>query len=406
MAVPAGTVVMVIVVRVVVAMVAAVLARAGTVLVGGAGVCRHAGTIRPGAGGDYYIPGPHPPMPRRCRLEFGERASLAPPTPSSQPEMTVNQRRTDMLDTEPQAINAPLSIAAAFLVLSIKDDTASLATARSVLGSTDDLVKNIVIRDVSGTFNCNVGISHRAWSPLTGKPMPRELAPFKEIRGATHTAVSTPGDLLYHVRAPSMDLIVEFEKTLLDAFGDAAVAVDEVAGFRYFDARDLLGFVDGTANPDGLSLPAATLVGDEDPEHAGGSYVVVQKYLHDLAAWRARQVEEQERIIGRTKYDNTELPDAPAPEQKSHKTLCTIEDEQGEHDIFRCNMPFASPGRGEYGTYFIGYSRRLWVTERMLERMFIGDPPPLHDRILDVSKATTGTTFFAPNRKFLADLGG
>ena len=310
------------------------------------------------------------------------------------------------LDNEPQQITAPLTHSAAFLVLKVKDDEASIAKVREVLASTDDLIKNTAIREIERTFTCNVAIGHRVWQPLVGSTPPRELKPFREIKGATHTAVSTPGDLLYHVRAPSMDLIVEFEKTLLDAFGDAAVAVDEVAGFRYFDARDLLGFVDGTANPDGLSLPAATLVGDEDPEHAGGSYVVVQKYLHDLAAWRARQVEEQERIIGRTKYDNTELPDAPAPEQKSHKTLCTIEDEHGEHDIFRCNMPFASPGRGEYGTYFIGYSRRLWVTERMLERMFIGDPPPLHDRILDVSKATTGTTFFAPNRKFLADLGG
>jgi porphyrinogen peroxidase len=309
------------------------------------------------------------------------------------------------LDTEPQYIDAPLSIAAAFLVLAVKDDDASLATVRSVLGSTDDLVKNITVRDISSTFTCNVGIAHRIWSPLTGKPSPRELTTFKEIRGATHTAVSTPGDLLYHIRAKSMDLVVEFEKNLLEAFGDAVVPVDDVAGFRYFDGRDLLGFVDGTANPDGLALPAATLVGDEDPDFAGGSYVVIQKYLHDLAAWRAQKVETQEQIIGRTKSDDTELPDAPAPEQKSHKTLCTITDAQGEHDILRDNMPFANPGRGEYGTYFIGYSRHLWVIEHMLERMFIGDPPPLHDRILDFSKAMTGAVFFAPARKILADLG-
>lgn len=309
------------------------------------------------------------------------------------------------LDTEPQSIDAPLSIAAAFLVLTVRDDEAALATVRSVLGGTDDLVKTLTIRDISRTFTCNVGIGHRVWDSLTGRPAPKELRPFKEIRGARHTAVSTPGDLLYHVRAKSMDLIVEFEKLLLEAFGGAVVAVDDVAGFRYFDGRDLLEFVDGTANPDGLALPAATLVGDEDADCAGGSYVVIQKYLHDLAAWRAQSVETQERIIGRTKYDNTELPDAPAPEQKSHKTLCTITDAQGEHDILRDNMPFANPGRGEYGTYFIGYSRHLWVIERMLERMFIGDPAPLHDRILDFSTATTGVVFFAPARKLLADLG-
>jgi len=307
------------------------------------------------------------------------------------------------IDAEPQSIDAPLSAAAAFLVLVVKDDEASLATARSVVGSIDDLVKDVRIRAGGGVFTCNVGISHRAWGPLTGKPAPSELAPFKEVRGATHTAVATAGDLLYHIRAESMGVIIEFEKLLLEAFGDSVNAIDDVAGFRYFDGRDLLEFVDGTANPDGLDLPAATIVGGEDPAYAGGSYVVIQKYLHDLSAWRAQSVETQEAIIGRTKFDNTELPDATEG-QKSHKTLCTIEDADGEHDILRDNMPFAVPGRGEYGTYFIGYSRHLWVIDKMLERMFIGNPPPLHDRILDFSRAVAGVTFFAPARKFLSNL--
>lgn len=306
-------------------------------------------------------------------------------------------------DTEPQYIDAPMSAAATFLVLVINDDEASLATARSVLASTDDLIKDVRIRGKRGLFTCNVGISHRVWTPLTGKPLPRELAPFKEIRGATHVAVATAGDLLYHIRAESRDLIVEFEKILFEAFGKAVTAVDDVAGFRYFDGRDLLGFIDGTANPDGLDLPAATIVADEDPDYAGGSYVVIQKYLHDLSAWRAQSVETQEAIIGRTKSDNVELPDATQG-QKSHKTLCTIVDADGEHDILRDNMPFAVPGRGEYGTYFIGYSRHLWVIEKMLERMFVGNPPPLHDRILDFSKAVAGVTFFVPPRKLLGDL--
>jgi porphyrinogen peroxidase len=307
-------------------------------------------------------------------------------------------------ETEPQTIDAPLSAAAAFLIIVVKDDEASLAKVRDVLGQTEDLVKDLRVRTESGLFTCNVGLSHRAWGPITGKPAPKELRPFKEVKGDKHTAVATEGDLLYHIRAESMGVIVEFEKLVLEAFGGAVTAIDDVAGFRYFDGRDLLEFVDGTANPDGLELPAATIVGDEDPAYAGGSYVVIQKYLHDMAGWRAQQVETQEAIIGRRKFDNTELPDATEG-QKSHKTLCTIEDEQGEHGILRDNMPFANPGRGEYGTYFIGYCRYLWVIEKMLERMFVGDPPPLHDRILDFSRATAGVTFFAPSRKFLGDLG-
>jgi len=174
-----------------------------------------------------------------------------------------------------------------------------------------------------------------------------------------------------------------------------------VSGFRYFDSRDLLGFVDGTANPSGNGMGAAAVVGDEDPAHAGGSYVVVQKYLHDLAKWNAMSTETQEAVIGRRKSDNVELDDAEEG-QKAHKTLATITDEEGvEHDILRDNMPSGRPGQGEFGTYFIGYTRRLWVIERMLQRMFIGEPKGFYDRILDVSTAVTGTVFFAPARGFL-----
>lgn len=199
----------------------------------------------------------------------------------------------------------------------------------------------------------------------------------------------------------------EFERQLLDSFGGSVKAIDDTNGFRYFDTRDLLGFVDGTANPVGNDLSEAVFVtAEDDNSSADGSYVVVQKYLHDLEAWKKLSTEQQQAIVGRTKLDNVELDDAESG-QKAHKTLATIEDENGvEHDILRDNMPFGSPASGEYGTYFIGYSRKLWVIERMLERMFVGDPPGMHDRILDYSTPCTGTTFFAPSSDFLGGLAG
>jgi porphyrinogen peroxidase len=219
------------------------------------------------------------------------------------------------------------------------------------------------------------------------------------------TAVSTPGDLLFHIRSERRDLNFEFEKQLLDLLGDSVKVVDETVGFRYFDVRDLLGFVDGTANPVGPAVPASILIAEEDAAGVGGSYIVIQKYVHDIKGWKALKAEQQEAIIGRTKLDNVELDDAPTGQQASHKTLNTIEDENGvEHDILRDNMPFGSPGSGEFGTYFIGYSRRLWVIEKMLQRMYIGEPLGLHDRILDYSKPLTGTTFFAPSASILAGL--
>jgi len=201
----------------------------------------------------------------------------------------------------------------------------------------------------------------------------------------------------------------EFERQLMDLLGHAVKTEDETVGFRYFDGRDVLGFVDGTANPVGPDVPQAVLVTQEDDKTKaapGGSYVVVQKYLHNLKAWRSLSTEKQEAIIGRTKLDNIELDDAEDGQQQSHKSLSTIADKDGNgHGILRDNMPFGSPASGEFGTYFIGYSKRLWVIEKMLERIFIGSPPGLYDKILDFSRPVTGSTFFVPSAKLLESLG-
>ncbi|WP_431804154.1 Dyp-type peroxidase [Microbacterium sp. bgisy203] len=313
------------------------------------------------------------------------------------------QRRVPI---EPQRVDAPLTSNAIMLTLTLTSAPDAVATVRSALASVGDLVKNVAVRDLSGALACTVGIGSDVWDAVTGAPRPAELHPFREVRGAVHTAPSTPGDLFVHIRAERHDLCFELERQILDAFGGAVAVADETVGFRYFDARDLLGFVDGTANPVGDALPASTLIGAEDPAGEGGSYLVVQKYVHDMGVWRAHSTETQEAIIGRTKLDNVELDDAAAPDQKSHKTLSTITDDAGvEHDILRDNMPFGSPAHGEFGTYFIGYARELWVIERMLERMFIGDPPGKHDRILDASSACTGSVFFIPPPVLLESLG-
>jgi len=310
----------------------------------------------------------------------------------------------DRVPIDAQSIDAPLSSAAIFLVLNVAEGDAALAAVCSVLGGLDDLVKVVGFRDLGGRLSCIAGLGSDLWDRLHLKSRPKELRPFTRIEGAVHTAPATPGDLLFHIRAERADMCFEFERILLDGLGDAVSLVDEVPGFRYFDARDLLGFVDGTANPTGLDLPASALVGREDSDFAGGSYVVVQKYLHDLGAWRKVPTQTQEAIIGRTKIDNIEIDDDKAP-HKSHKTLATIVDDKGtEHDILRDNMPFGRPGQKEFGTYFIGYSRYLWVIEKMLQRMYVGDPPGAYDRLLDFSTPHTGTTFFAPSRPTLQAL--
>lgn len=306
-----------------------------------------------------------------------------------------------------QVLDAPLTQFATFLVVSESKTPSSIAAIRQAVSSVGDIVKNVSIRHPSASLTCTVGIGSSIWDRLTKLPRPAQLRPFPEVRGAKHTAVSTRGDLLFHIRSERRDLCFEFERQLLDRLGDSVRVEDETSGFRYFDARDLLGFVDGTANPVGPVASNSVLIQSADDAKAiGGSYIVVQKYLHDMKAWSTLPTEQQETVIGRTKMDNIELEDAADDQQKAHKTLTTIEDEQGnEHDILRDNMPFGSPGTEQYGTYFIGYSRNVWVIEKMIQRMFVGDPVGKHDRILDFSTAHTGTTFFAPSAEMLEGLG-
>lgn len=300
----------------------------------------------------------------------------------------------------PQAITAPLSPAAIFLVVTIRPGDPAADATRALCGDLAGLVRSVGFRDLEGRLSAVLGIGSDAWDRLFGAPRPAALHPFREFHADDRHAPATPGDLLFHLRATRMDLCFELATQIMAALGDAVEPADEVHGFRYFDARDVLGFVDGTENPQGAGASAAALVGDEDPGFTGGSYVIVQKYLHDMAGWNALTTEQQERIIGRTKLSDIELGDDERP-TSAHAALTTIEEDGEELRIVRDNMPFGAPSRGEFGTYFIGYARTPDVTETMLENMFVGRPPGNYDRVLDFSTAVTGGLFFVPTAEFL-----
>jgi putative iron-dependent peroxidase len=309
------------------------------------------------------------------------------------------------LGSEPQPVLKPLTEAAIFLVVTVSSGEEE--AVRELFGDVAGLVRSVGFRIPEATLSCVVGIGSELWDRMfSSVRRPAGLHVLPEIVGAKHTAVSTPGDVLFHIRARRMDVCFELAGQLMNRLAAVAEVVDEVHGFKYFDERDLLGFVDGTENPTGRAALSAALIGEEDPSFAGGSYVIVQKYLHDLDGWNALTVEEQEQAIGRTKLADIELPDDIKP-SNSHVALNTIVDENAEErQIVRDNMPFGRVGSGEFGTYFIGYAATPDVTEVMLRNMFIGKPPGNHDRILDFSKAVTGTLFFVPSAEFLDDPPG
>ncbi|MGC0407828.1 putative iron-dependent peroxidase [Streptomyces sp. SAI-195] len=306
-------------------------------------------------------------------------------------------------EPEPQMVLSPLTSAAIFLVVTI--DSGGEDTVRDLLSDVASLERAVGFRaQPDGRLSCVTGIGSEAWDRLFSGARPALLHPFRELDGPVHRAVATPGDLLFHIRAARLDLCFALATEIMGRLRGAVTPEDEVHGFKYFDERDMLGFVDGTENPTGAAARRAVLVGDEDPAFAGGSYVVVQKYLHDLDAWDGLSVEAQERTIGRRKTTDVELSDDVKPAD-SHVALTSVTGPDGNDlEILRDNMPFGSVGRGEFGTYFIGYARTPEVTETMLERMFLGTASAPHDRILDFSTAVTGSLFFTPAADFLEDL--
>jgi putative iron-dependent peroxidase len=304
----------------------------------------------------------------------------------------------------PQTVVGPLTPAAIFLVACIRPEQDNCATLRTFCADLSGLVRAVEFRDVEAGLTCVIGFGSDAWDKLFRSPRPAELHPFREIRSEGRHAVSTPGDILFHIRAKRIDLCFELAAQIMDNIGDAVSVADEVHGFRYFDDRDVMGFVDGTENPRGGAAHEAAIVGDEDAAlRAGGSYVIVQKYLHDMKGWNALPVETQERIIGRKKLSDIELKGAEKP-PFAHNALTAIEENGKELKILRDNMPFGRPGHGEFGTYFIGYSRTPRITETMLQNMFVGRPPGTYDRLLDFSKPVTGSLFFAPSSTFLDNI--
>jgi porphyrinogen peroxidase len=302
-----------------------------------------------------------------------------------------------------QLVVQDLTRDAIFLVVTINPGTANRAAVRSFCNGLPGLVRAVGFRSIEGNLSCVMGIGSDAWDRLFGQPRPAELHPFREIKAGPRHAVATPGDIMFHIRAKRMDLCFELTTHIMGQLGGAVSPVDEVHGFRYFDDRDLLGFVDGTENPSAQAAIDAAYIGAEDAAFAGGTYVIVQKYLHDMAGWNALSTETQELIIGRRKLSDIELDDATKPAY-AHNALAKVVVDGKEIKIIRDNMPFGRVAEKEFGTYFIGYARSPRTIEVMLENMFVGQPPGNYDRLLDFSVARTGNLFFVPSATFLENI--
>lgn len=313
----------------------------------------------------------------------------------------MNPHQNPFAGNTPQDVTERQGENAIFIVYGLNQSPDAVDKVKDVCTNFSALIRSMRNRFPDAQFSSTISFSANVWDRIfPGKGKTKELETFKEIRGSKYTAVSTPGDILFHIRARQMGLCYEFASIIDEKLKGAVEAIDETHGFRYMDGKAIIGFVDGTESPAVDENPYHfAVVGEEDPDFAGGSYVFVQKYIHDMNAWNALPVEEQEKVIGRRKFNDVELSDEEKP-ANAHNAVTNIGDDL---KIVRANMPFANTSKGEYGTYFIGYASTFSTTRQMLESMFIGNPVGNTDRLLDFSTAVTGTLFFAPSYDLLGE---
>lgn len=289
------------------------------------------------------------------------------------------------------------------MVWNFKENTTIKNTFKSLCALISNLNNSANTRFPNSKASVVMGIGYDAWHLLDlPKPLPKEFETFTPIAGTKHTAVASKGDLHFHIRSDVYSFCIDNASVITETLSDIAESVEEIHGFRYWDSRSILEFVDGTENPHGTDRQYFGIIGDEDPYYKGGSYLFVQKYIHDLKAWRSLPVSEQEKVIGRSKADDIEMSDDVKP-SNAHSALANVGDNL---KIVRDNMPFGNVTTNEMGTYFIAYASSFNTVKKMLSNMFIGSPEGNYDRILDFSTPKTGTLFFVPTFEMLAEFSG
>ncbi len=248
-------------------------------------------------------------------------------------------------------------------------------------------------------FNGFVGIGANYWDSLYPDARPELLKPFPAMSASTREAPAHEYDLFIHLRCDRYDILHLVGNEVCQMFEDLVELADEERGFQFMDCRDLTGFVDGTENPKGRNRQDVALVGEEDPQFRGGSYVHVQKFAHNLSKWNRLPQKKQEDIMGRTKIDNVEYASDDKP-LTSHIKRVNLKDSDGKSmEILRQSMPYGS--MKQQGLMFISTCRNSTHFEKMLHSMIHGDGEGNHDHLMHFTQALTGSAFFAPSIDFM-----
>lgn len=265
------------------------------------------------------------------------------------------------------------------------------------------IIRSLKIRDsnpqAASGLKVAIGFSNTAWDYLfPDAPKPKELETYETLSGPEYTMPATEGDIFFHIRASDEAVVYEAQTQFSKFLRDITTVVDETKGFRYFEGRAIIGFIDGTEAPAIEDAEAYALIGDEDPEFENGSYAFAQKWHHNMDFWNHMKTEQQEKAVGREKFSDLELEDEDKM-KNAHNTSAKLEIDGEEKKIIRMNVPYSDPASNNTGTYFMGYSRHWTITKMMLQQML-----NTSDFLLTFSDILSGQLFFIPSRRLLEDI--
>jgi len=251
-------------------------------------------------------------------------------------------------------------------------------------------------RTTTGGVNFVIGFRPELWREIVPDDAPAAVTGFnKEIRGVEGFVMpSTQHDALVWLSGSAYDVIFDMARSVIHDLAGKASLGEESSSCPYRHDRDLSGFIDGSENPTLLDAPIAALLPEGVPG-AAGTVLLLQKWKHNVAAWEALPVDQQECIMGRTKPDSIELENKPLD---SHVAR-TDQDEFG--NIFRRNMPYGSVA--DHGTMFVGFSADQKRLSRMLDSM-AGLITGTRDALTRFTQPLTGSYYFVPSVESLRRL--
>jgi putative iron-dependent peroxidase len=244
-------------------------------------------------------------------------------------------------------------------------------------------------RTTMGGVNLVTGFRPELWREVAPDDAPPEIEGFNEdligIDGFVMPA--TQHDAVLWLSGSAYDVVFDIARQAIGELGDLASLGDETSSWPYRHDRDLTGFIDGTENPSLIDAPEFALIPDGGAG-AGGTILLLQKWVHDAPAWEALPVAEQERVMGRAKLDSVEL------ENKASDSHVASTDQDRFGKIFRRNMPFGTVTN--HGTVFVGFSAEQRRLSEMLESM-AGLAGGARDALTRYTRPTTGAYYFVPS---------